>query len=110
MLQRVDLLKQGFVCVQFVNHKGEICLKCIFPFSEVETVVLCAPHGTEINCEITDVDCRAHVIPSFHNNTHCIEIVIILSICQSIKSVEEVIIELKGTICNPREDLNFGLI
>ena len=110
LLQRVDLLKQGFVCVQFVNHKGEICLKCIFPFSEVETVILCAPHGTEINCEIIDVDCRAHVIPSFHNNPHCIEIVIILSICQSIKSVEEVIIELKGTICNPREDLNLCLI
>ena len=79
-----------------------------FSIYEVETVVLCAPHGTEINCEITNVDCRAHVIPSFHKNKDCIEVVIILSICQSIKSVDKVIIELKGTICNPREDLNLG--
>ncbi len=110
LLKRIDLLKQGFVCVQLVNHKGEICLKCVIPFSEVETVVLCAPEGTEINCEVTDVNCRAHVLPSFRNEKNCIEIAIILSICQSIKSVDEAIIELTGTICTPREDFNVSLI
>ncbi|MGE7945976.1 DUF3992 domain-containing protein [Lysinibacillus sp. NPDC093688] len=108
LIQRVDLLIQGFVCIQFKNHIGEICYKSIFPFSEVETVAICAPNGTQIKYEITDIDCRAHVIPSSPNNSNCIEVVIILSICQSIKSVEKVIIELEGTICNPREELNLG--
>lgn len=107
MLQSVDLLKQGFVCVQFINKTGEVCLQSIFPFSEVETAFLCAPHDTKINCQIIDVNCRAHIIPSIHSNTNCVEIVIILSICQSIKSVEDIIIELKGTISHPRE--NFDL-
>ena len=109
MLQSVDLLKQGFVCVQFVNHTGEICLQCVFPFSEVETAFLCAPHGTKINCQIIDVNCRAHIVPSIHSNTNCLEIVIILSICQSIKSVEDVIIELNGTFSHPRKDLDLSL-
>lgn len=105
-LQRVDLLKQGFICIQFINHNGKTCLKCIIPFYEVDSVVLCAPQGTEINCTITDFNCKAHVIPSVSNDTHCIEAVIILSICQNISSVADVVIELKGTICRPREDLN----
>ncbi len=105
-LQRVDLLKQGFICIQFINHNGKTCLKCIIPFYEVDSVVLCAPQETEINCTITNVDCKAHVIPSVYNNMHCIEAVIILSICQSISSVADVFIELNGTICRPRRDLN----
>lgn len=106
LLNRLDILTQGFVCVQFINHEEEICFKRVFPFSEVETVFLCAPHEAEIICEITNVDCRAHIIPSNHKITSCIEVLIILSICQNIKSVQEVIIELKGKICNPGKDLD----
>lgn len=106
MLHSVDLLKQGFVCVQFVNYTGEVCLQSVFPFSEVETAFLCAPHDTKINCQLIDVNCRAHIIPSIHSNTNCIEIVILLSLCQSIQSVHDVIIELKGTSSHPRNDLS----
>ncbi|MEG0552903.1 MAG: DUF3992 domain-containing protein [Carnobacterium sp.] len=105
-LQSVDFLIQGFVCVQFINHSGEICLQCVFPFSEVETAFLCAPHGTKINCHTIDVNCRAHIIPSIQRNTNSIEIAIILSVCQNLKSVEDVIVELKGTFYHPQKHLD----
>ncbi|MEK4425724.1 DUF3992 domain-containing protein [Solibacillus sp. FSL K6-1523] len=105
MLQCIDFLIQGFVCVHFLNDAGEICFQSVFPFSEVETAFLCAPPGTKIHCQTIDVNCRAHIIPSFSSNTNCIEVVIILSICQSIKSVDDVIIELKGSFSHPRQEL-----
>ncbi|UED81522.1 DUF3992 domain-containing protein [Lysinibacillus sp. CD3-6] len=105
LLHIVDFLVEGFICVQFMNNQGEICSKCIFPFSEVETVALCAPPGTEINFKVIDVNCRTHIIPSssFHNKTNCIELVIMLSICQSIYSFNKVIIELIAALCQPRK-------
>lgn len=105
LLHTVDFLVEGFICVQFINNKGEICSKYIFPFSEVETVLLCAPPDTEINSRVIDVNCRTHIIPSssFYNNTNCIELVIMLSICQSIYSYNKVIIELMATLCQPRK-------
>lgn len=106
-LRKVDLLKQGFICVEFIDNNEKISSRYVFPFSEVETAVLCAPEDTKILCEIVDVDCKTHIVPSFHSNPYsqCIDIVIILSICQSIASVKDVKIEVEGNICDPREDL-----
>ncbi|MGE7021638.1 DUF3992 domain-containing protein [Solibacillus cecembensis] len=105
MLQCIDFLIQGFVCVQFLNDTGEICFQCVFPFSEVETAFLCAPPGTKINCQTLDVNCRAHIIPAFSSKSQCIEVVIIISICLSLKSVDDVIIELNGFFSHPRQEL-----
>ncbi|MFJ7667525.1 DUF3992 domain-containing protein [Lysinibacillus sp. NPDC097195] len=102
LLNRVDFLVEGFVCVQFINDSGDICSKSVFPFSDVETVVLCAPPETAIHCSVIDVDCRAHIMPTLQNKSNCIEIIILLTISQSIQSVTEVVIELKGTLCLPR--------
>jgi hypothetical protein len=49
--------------------------------------------------------CKAYVIPSIYNNGNCIEVAIILSICQSIVSVADVNVEVI-VMCEPREDLN----
>ncbi|MGE7112162.1 S-Ena type endospore appendage [Lysinibacillus sp. NPDC047702] len=103
LLKRVDILTEGYVCVEFINQKEELCFKRIFPFSEIETVVICAPDETDIKCEITNVDCRAHIIPSTFNINTCLEVVIILSICKNIKTIQEVIVELKGKICKPEK-------
>ncbi|WP_409368557.1 DUF3992 domain-containing protein [Lysinibacillus sp. 38-6] len=102
LLNRVDFLVEGFICVQFINYHGDICCKYVFPFSDVETVVLFAPSGTDIYCRVMDVDCRAHILPTLQNKPNCIEIVLLLTVCQSIQSVNEVVIGLKGTLCLPR--------
>lgn len=110
ILQRVDLLIHGFVCVQIENKNGEICFQCIMPFSEVETISLCVPNETIIKSYIDHIDCRAHAIPSIHKNKSCIEIIVILTFCLSVQSVDEVIVELEGTICQPRKELNIALL
>lgn len=103
-LQRVDLLKQGFVTVQFFNRKGQLCLQAVFPFAEVETVFLCAPPGTDIDCEITQVDCKAHLLPPIAEQSPSIEAAINILLCQSIVSTADVKVELTGTACKPREE------
>ncbi|MDQ0243035.1 hypothetical protein J2S09_000571 [Bacillus fengqiuensis] len=103
-LQRIDLLKQGFVTVQFFNRKGELCLQSVFPFSEVETVFLCAPPGTDIDCEVTQIDCKAHLIPPISEQSPCIDAAINILVCQSIVSTADVKVELTGTACKPREE------
>ncbi|WP_078410893.1 BMQ_0737 family morphogenetic spore coat protein [Priestia abyssalis] len=103
-LQRIDLLKQGFVTVQFFNRKGQLCLQSVFPFSGVETVLLCAPPGTDIHCEITEVDCKAHLLPPIVEQSPSIDVGINILLCQSIVSTADVKVELTGTACKPREE------
>lgn len=103
-LQRIDLLKQGFVTVQFFNRKGQLCLQRTFPFSEVETLFLCAPPGTDIDCEITQVDCKAYPIPPINKCSPYIDVVISILLCQSIVSAADVKVEIIGAACKPREE------
>lgn len=103
-LQRVDLLKQGFVTVQFFNKRGQLCLQSVFPFSEVETVFLCAPPGTDIDCKITQVDCKAHLLPPIVEQSPSIDVAINILLCQSIVSTTDVKVELTGTPCKPRKE------
>jgi hypothetical protein len=105
ILQIVDVLKTGFVTVQFFNKKGEIMNACTFPFSEVERFFLCAPEGTTVDCEITDFQCKAHVIPPLNKQTKCIDIVILIDLCQSVQTVSEVKLEIEGKECKPRSEL-----
>jgi hypothetical protein len=105
ILQIVELLKTGFVTVQFFNKKGEIVKECTFPFSEVERFFLCAPEGTTVECEITDFQCKVHTIPSLNKSTKCIDIVIVIDICQSVQTVSEVKLEIEGKECKSRSEL-----
>ncbi|MED0679035.1 DUF3992 domain-containing protein [Aneurinibacillus thermoaerophilus] len=105
ILQRVEILKQGFVTVEIFNCKGQLCRKCIFPFSEIETFFLCAPPGTRIECEITQADCRAHIIPPIDKCSPCVKLVIILQLFQSITVLADVFIELQAVSCQPREEI-----
>ncbi|OIJ09406.1 hypothetical protein BKP35_16245 [Anaerobacillus arseniciselenatis] len=104
-LHRVEILKQGFVTIEIFNYKNQLCKKCTIPFSDIETFFLCAPSGTKIECEITNVDCKAHIVPSLNKSSPCLKIEIILIICQSVDSVADVKIEFNGKYCQPREEI-----
>ena len=110
MLQRVDLLKQGFVTVQFLNKKEQVCLQHTFPFSEVETLLLCAPPGTNVNCEWIEADCKVHIIPPTDKCASTIEVVIVLLLCQHIAAEADVKVEVMGITCNPRSEFIGNLV
>lgn len=107
-LQRIYLLKQGFVTVEFFNEK-QMCLQCVFPFSEVETVFICAPIGTEIECEITSVECKAFAIPPIDKCCNSIEMAITILLCQSIISVADAKLEILARNCKPRKEFTANL-
>ncbi|WP_209124815.1 DUF3992 domain-containing protein [Alkalihalobacillus sp. BA299] len=98
-LNKVVLLKKGFITIQFFNKKGDLCNTCTVPFNEVEKVSLCAPPGTKVECEIISFGCEAFIIPSSDGCHPFVEIVIIISICQSVTTTAETIVGILGRIC-----------
>ncbi|MFC3886153.1 hypothetical protein ACFOU2_22770 [Bacillus songklensis] len=103
-LQRVDLLKQGFVTVQLLNQKEQVCLQRTLPFSEVETLLLYAPPGIDVDCELLETDCKAHIIPPPDKCSSTIEVVIIILLCQHIVAQADVKVEIMGITCKPRSE------
>lgn len=94
IVQRVKVLIRGFVTVQIKNN-GELCKLCTFPFKKIEELILCAPLGTFLKCEITDFECTAYF------TEYCKEIVIEISFCQQVQVVENVTIEVEANLCLP---------
>jgi len=105
LLQKVNVLKRGFVTVELFNQKGRVCKKCTFPFSEIETFRLCAPAGTTVECKIINFDCEAYIIPPLDPNEECLEIIVLINICQHIKILGEVVMEIVGNVCQPRRNI-----
>ncbi|OIJ16939.1 hypothetical protein BKP45_20815 [Anaerobacillus alkalidiazotrophicus] len=99
-LQKVKLLKKGCIGVEFKRH-GQLCKKLV-PFEFTEDLLLCAPEGTRIECEIIAFDCTAII----QTNDSCARIEVFINVCQSIQSEADVIISLEGEFCKPRLGLN----
>lgn len=99
VLQKVVIEKSGFIVVE-VTDGINTCLTEPIPFSKTEHVLLCAPEGTEIRCNITDVQCFAFV--QCRNGIY--EYVdIVLDFCQDIQAVAHTVVEVEGQFCSPRE-------
>ncbi|MFZ0476349.1 MAG: S-Ena type endospore appendage [Halobacillus sp.] len=95
VLQKIHLCKQG--CIGLTYDKGRQC--CVFPFYKVEQLLLCAPEGTTLQCEVTDFSCR---ISSITNLDNCWRLEISIEICQSIQVTANTTLEIKGINCSPR--------
>lgn len=101
-LQEVSVMKCGFITVQlFDKSDGKLCKCCTFPFSEVETFYLCAPPGTHLECDITDVECKVF---AQRVSCECVKVFITINICQDIQIVGDVKLEVRGKICEPRDE------
>jgi hypothetical protein len=104
LLFRVAIRKRGYITVQLFDKTGCLCKVCTLPFTIIEHPLLCVPSGTRLECEIVQCNCKAYCTPI---TEQCIEISIFLSICQSIQSVAEVKIGVKGVLCNKaREEVS----
>ncbi|MFC6600972.1 S-Ena type endospore appendage [Ectobacillus funiculus] len=98
-LNKVVVQKKGFITIQLFNKTGNLCKTCTIPFTEIETILLCAPPGTKLECEILSFDCEAYVIAPADGCTSFVEIIIVVSICQSIQTKAAVIMEIEGVLC-----------
>ncbi|WP_449539519.1 BMQ_0737 family morphogenetic spore coat protein [Ferdinandcohnia sp. Marseille-Q9671] len=104
-LQKITVLKSGYVTVKLLNSKNKVCMVCTFPFLEYETFHLCAPDGTKLECKVTDFECKVKILPQPKKVANCVKIQIFIQICQSIQVIGEVKVEVIGDVCNPREEI-----
>ncbi|RFA33408.1 hypothetical protein CAI16_14775 [Virgibacillus dokdonensis] len=102
MLQKIKVIKKGFITLQLVN-KEEICnLGTVF-FQCMDIFILCAPKGTFITCDITNFSCTANMTDD------CERIDIEISFFQQIKVITEMSIEVEANLCLPRDEVDMRL-
>lgn len=108
-LQRVKVTIKGFIVIEILNVFGfPICTSNPIPFSVTETFFLCAPKGTNAECEVTFFRCDTNLICSEH---HCFEqLDISIVICVDVQTTAEIKLELDAALCEIREDLPPELI
>ncbi|KGX88264.1 BMQ_0737 family morphogenetic spore coat protein [Pontibacillus litoralis] len=108
-LNEVDILKKGFITVHILDERKKVNATCTLPFTEIETLLLCAPHGTRIKCKTTDFTCRAYMFPHEFGKKNCINIIVQIGICQQITVIKRETFELAGTLLEPREDIDLSV-
>jgi hypothetical protein len=106
-LQRVKVLIKGFVTVQLVDEKGRVrCCSKALPFATVQTFLLCAPEGTELDCHVTFFECDSNLIATDEFS----QLDVTLTLCLDIQMEADVKLEVEARICRPREEIIEGLI
>ncbi|WP_345239283.1 hypothetical protein [Pontibacillus salipaludis] len=98
LLQEIALTKKGFVVIEIEGEEG-VCISNPIPFTLYEELILCAPEGTSIDCEITRFNCQARVICQ---NGEFVSVKLWIETCQSIQTKLETSFELNARFCSPR--------
>jgi hypothetical protein len=110
ILQKVKVLKKGFIVVRVTNPQGESCQTLPIPWAVSEKFFLCAPPGTFLQCEITDFECDANLIcrPAASPGTSTFQqLDISINLCQNIQMEALVKLEITADFCQPRPDMPF---
>ncbi|MFA9556942.1 hypothetical protein ACERII_06550 [Evansella sp. AB-rgal1] len=104
-LQQV-LIQKSFDVTVIVTTNGQEVEAGTFPFSRCEKVILCAPEGTDITIDYTDVDCFVCVFNCDDATPGAsLDLGITVRLCQSIQSTFPVTVELFADFCEPRESI-----
>ncbi|WP_406946125.1 hypothetical protein ACJA3J_09285 [Halobacillus sp. SY10] len=76
-------------------------------FTRCEQVLLCAPEGTEIDVEYTDLSCFVCTASCVENGTEVdeLDVDVTVRLCQSIQSTFDVTLEIVAEFCQPRDIL-----
>jgi hypothetical protein len=108
-LQKVKVVKKGFVVVKVSDCNGNYCTSKALPWVLTEKFFLCAPPGTFLQCEITDFECDANLICKEVDHPHCgfvfQQLDISITLCQSVQMEAKVKLEITADFCQPRQDL-----
>lgn len=110
-LQKVKVLKKGFIRVRVTSPSGAFCTTQPIPWAVSEKFFLCAPPGTFLQCEITDFECDANLIcrPSgvTPGTFEFQQLDISINLCQNIQMEALVKLEITAEFCQPRPDMPF---
>jgi hypothetical protein len=110
-LQKVKVLKKGFIVVRVSNPQGETCTSNPIPWAVSEKFFLCAPPGTFLQCEITDFECDANLIcrpaPTPGAGFVFQQLDISINLCQNVQMEALVKLEITADFCQPRPDMPF---
>lgn len=101
-LQLVRVRKTGsFQIILFSDDvPGQLFSEPI-SFGICEKVILCAPEGIEVICEISDIFCEG----CFIVNATDFSLDVTLFLCQSIRAELDTPLEVKAKICKPRKEI-----
>lgn len=110
-LQKVKVLKKGFIVVRVTNPLGVSCTSEPIPWAVSEKFFLCAPPGTFLQCEITDFECDANLICRPVGVTpgtfEFQQLDISINLCQNVQMEALVKLEITADFCQPRPDMPF---
>ncbi|WP_274308273.1 hypothetical protein [Solibacillus daqui] len=109
-LQQLTIQKnfEVTICVTLTN--GMTYKSCPFTYSRNEHVVMCAPKGTNVDVTYTELDCfvsSTGSITNIHDDKITFSnLVLSISVCQSIQSTFPVTVEFLANYCEPRADIS----
>ncbi|PYZ97753.1 hypothetical protein CR205_03940 [Alteribacter lacisalsi] len=104
-LQEVKIRKQGSFVVELRLDEDDvdpICTSGEIDFCLFEKFLLCAPEGTEVDCDVFDFS-GSGVVCCINGEFSSLQLT--LHICQSVQVHADVILEIEGAECRPREDI-----
>ena len=112
-LQQLTIQKNFTLVLVVTLANGTVLRGPSLPISRSEQVTLCAPEGTDVMVEYTDLDCiiSSPGVPVLNIPTGQITytgLVISIATCQSIQSTYPVTVEFLADYCEPRADLAIG--
>lgn len=93
----VTLAFHVHIQVTFFCNGEEIC-NFIVPVSFIDDVLLCHPDGTEVVCDIFDIQCNV-IVDAMLGNMVMIDIIM----CKDIQVEAEVKLEVEAKFCGPRD-------
>ncbi|CAH0319979.1 hypothetical protein P4646_02045 [Peribacillus simplex] len=109
-LQLVTIQKTFEVTVFVTKTNGATCQVDSQTFTRCEQVILCAPDGTKVKVDFTDVDCFVCVLECKRNpgGPLTLELGVTVRLCQSIQVTFPVTLEIVAEFCQPRDILPFN--
>ncbi|MGN7407723.1 hypothetical protein [Sporosarcina sp. SAFN-010] len=112
-LQQLTIQKNFNLVLYVTLANGTVLRGPTQTISRSEQVTLCAPEGTDVMVEYTDLDCiiSSPGVPTLNTATQQITftgLVITIATCQSIQSTYPVTVEFLADYCEPRADLAIG--
>ncbi|ADU31076.1 hypothetical protein [Evansella cellulosilytica] len=107
-LQIVKLQKQGEFQIILSADKLPPLYSEPIPFFKLEKVVLCAPEGTDVVCDVYDIVADGSFVCNGDGTEWTIDLSLL--ICQSIQAEAIVKVEVEGKHCKPREEIPLPIV
>jgi hypothetical protein len=101
-LEKVKILVKGTVTVTIVDATGAVvCTSTPIPFATAQTLLLCAPMGTILECHVTFFECDASLICTEDLS----QLDVSITLCIDVQMEADVKLEIEARFCTPREEI-----